>query len=72
MGDILKQKDGKPWLTDKDEKVPVKCPKCGADMGLFFKGEPVFLCKGKDQHYFGTLKCTINESAYVTAKEVLE
>ena len=54
--EYLRQGNGKVWLTDKDEKVPKKCPKCGADMGLFLCGEPVFLCKGEDKHYFGTLK----------------
>ena len=56
--EYLKQNNGKFWLTDKDEKVPKKCPKCGADMGLFLIGEPVFLCKGEEKHYFGTLKFT--------------
>lgn len=32
------------------------CPICGEDVGLFFRGEPVFICKGIDEHYFGTLK----------------
>ena len=56
MNNILLQSDGKPWLTDKDKTVPTKCPVCDADMGLFFFGEPVFLCKGKEEHYCGTLK----------------
>lgn len=54
--DILLQSNGKPWLTDEDKTVPKKCPTCGADMGLFLIGEPVFLCKGADRHYYGTLK----------------
>lgn len=54
--EYLKNKDGKIWMTDTDEKVPKKCPKCGADTGLFLIGEPIFLCKGIDSHYFGTLK----------------
>lgn len=54
--DILFQGNGKPWLTDENKTVPKKCPTCGADMGLFLEGEPVFLCKGKDRHYYGTLK----------------
>ena len=56
MKDILLQSDGKPWLTDEDKTVPKKCPICGADMGLFLHGGPVFLCKSKDNHYYGTLK----------------
>ena len=51
----LKQGNGKYWYTNKGEKVQSKCPKCNADVGLFIKGEPVFLCKGKDEHYLGTL-----------------
>ena len=53
---ILVQENGMPWLTDEDKTVPVKCPICNADMALFFMGEPVFLCKGEQQHYYGTLK----------------
>ena len=53
---ILLNKDGKPWLTDENKTVPKKCPICGAGVGLFFRGEPVFLCKDNDKHYFGTLK----------------
>lgn len=56
MSDILRQKDGKPWLTDENKTVPAKCPICGEDVGLFLMGEPVFICKGIDEHYFGTLK----------------
>ena len=55
MSEYLKQSNGTFWLTEDGEKVPSKCPKCGSDVGLFFKGEPVFLCKGKDKHYLGTL-----------------
>ena len=53
---LLLQGDGKPWLTDEDKTVPAKCPICGADMALIFFGEPVFVCKGDGQHYYGTLK----------------
>lgn len=51
----LKQGNGKYWYTNKGEKVPSKCPICKADMGLYIKGEPVFLCKGENRHYYGTL-----------------
>ena len=54
--EYLKQKNGKPWITDMGEYVPKQCPVCGADMGLFIYGEPVFLCKSKAKHYFGTLR----------------
>ena len=32
MDDILRQNNGKPWMTDENKTVPKKCPKCGADM----------------------------------------
>ena len=42
--------------NDKGEKVPKTCPKCGAKVGVFFRGEPVFLCSNKDcDKYFGTV-----------------
>lgn len=42
--------------NDKGEKVPKTCPKCGAKVGVFFRGEPVFLCSNKDcGKYFGTV-----------------
>lgn len=54
--ELLKQSNGKPWETEDGRTVPKKCPKCGEDMGLFIFGEPVFVCKGKERHYYGTLK----------------
>lgn len=56
MPDLLRQATGEPWVTDEDKTVPAKCPVCGADMGLFIMGEPVFLCKGEERHYYGTLR----------------
>ena len=42
--------------NDKGETVPEKCPKCGSDIGVFLRGEPVFLCTNKKcNKYFGTL-----------------
>ena len=42
--------------NDKGEKVPKICPKCGSKVGVFFRGEPVFLCTNKDcEKYFGTV-----------------
>ena len=52
---ILRQGNGKPWKNDKGETIPKRCPICGADVGLFLRGEPVFLCKGEEKHYWGTL-----------------
>ena len=50
------------YENDKGEKVPKKCPKCGADVKVFLRGEPVFLCSNKDcNKYFGTVP--FNESA---------
>jgi len=55
--ELLKQSNGKPWKTEDGLTVPKKCPKCGEDMGLLLIfGEPVFVCKGKDKHFYGTLK----------------
>ena len=51
----LKDKNGETWKTSDGKEVPAKCPVCGADMGLFILGEPVFLCKGKEHHCFGVL-----------------
>jgi hypothetical protein len=56
MSNILRKTNGKPWLTDENKTVPAKCPICGGDVGLFFRGEPIFLCKENNKHYFGTLK----------------
>ena len=50
----LKDSNGKCWKTEKNEKVPAKCPKCGAAMHLKIQGEPVFICD--HGHYSGTLK----------------
>lgn len=51
----LKQENGRPWKTDKGGLVPKVCPKCGEKVGIFLRGEPVFLCTGTDHHYFGTV-----------------
>lgn len=49
--------------NDKGEEIPKKCPKCGGDIGLFFKGEPVYLCKNCNK-YFGV--APFKENAYVS------
>ena len=62
-------------INDKGDKIPEVCPKCGSKIGLYLKGEPVWLCSNKDcNKYFGTLPCNINESSSadwpkITAKE---
>lgn len=44
------------YVNDKGEKVPKKCPECGSDVKVFFKGEPVFICSNKEcNKYFGTV-----------------
>lgn len=59
---ILLNQDDVPFLTDENKTVPAVCPYCGAKVGLYFCGEPVFLCENtvksdhKIKHYFGTLK----------------
>ena len=45
-----------PRKNDKGEDVPEVCPKCGAKVGVFLRGEPVFLCTNKEcEKYFGTV-----------------
>lgn len=44
------------FKNDKGEEVPKKCPKCGSKVGVFLRGEPVFLCSNKEcEKYFGTV-----------------
>ena len=51
-------KSTKLRYNDKGEKVPEKCPKCGSNIGIFLKGEPVFLCKNPDcKKFFGVVEC---------------
>lgn len=50
------------FVNDKGVDVPKVCPKCGAKVGVFLKGEPVFLCTNKKcSKYFGTVP--FNEAA---------
>ena len=41
-------------INDKGEKVPEECTECGSKIGVFFKGEPVYLCT-KCNKYYGTV-----------------
>lgn len=56
-----------PWFrrsynTLYENKIPKKCPECGSEIGLFIKGEPVYLCtNNKCNKYFGTKEFTITE-----------
>lgn len=64
-GTILEVK----YENDKGEKVPKKCPKCGADIKVFFRGEPVFVCSNKDcDTYYGTVPFKENYSYMVEGK----
>ena len=45
---------GKQRMNDEGIKVPEKCDKCGADVGVYIQGEPVFKCY-KCGKYFGTV-----------------
>ena len=50
------------FIDDKGNPVPKKCPSCGYKVGVFFRGEPVFLCTNREcNKYFGTVP--FNESA---------
>jgi hypothetical protein len=42
------------YVNDKGDKVPRTCPKCGGEVKVFLKGEPVFLCT-ECEKYFGTV-----------------
>lgn len=49
-------------VSDDGKPVPKTCPKCGAKIGLYLKGEPVWLCSNqKCGTYYGT--APMNESA---------
>ena len=48
-------------INDEGDTVPEKCDKCGSHIGLYLKGEPVWLCK-KCGKYFGTAPCNFQES----------
>ena len=36
------------FINDKGDKVPKICPKCGSKVGVFLRGEPVYLCTNKE------------------------
>lgn len=51
------------WKDDKGNDIPKVCPKCGSKVGVFLRGEPVFLCTNKEcEKYFGTVPFPENES----------
>ena len=60
------------WKNDKNEDVPKICPKCGSKVGVFLRGEPVYLCTNKKcEKYFGTVPFPENEAATDPLDEVL-
>lgn len=63
--------DGEYWLDENGNKVPAKCPKCGADVGVYIKGEPVFLCSECGE-YLGTVKFPDDEMFSVDIKKKSE
>lgn len=53
------------YINDKGNKVPKICPKCGSHVGVYLKGEPVFLCSNKKcSKYFGTVPCNESTNIY--------
>ena len=63
--------DGEYWLDEDGNKVPAKCPKCGADVGVYIKGEPVFLCSECGE-YLGTVKFPDDEMFSVEVKKKIK
>lgn len=63
--------DGEYWLDEEGNKVPAKCPKCGADVGVYIKGEPVFLCSECGE-YLGTVKFPDDEMFSVEVKKKIK
>lgn len=50
-------------INDEGDTVPEKCDKCGSHVGLYLKGEPVWLCSNKKcGKYFGTAPCNFQEA----------
>lgn len=50
-------------VNDKGEEIPEKCPKCGGKIGLYLRGEPVYLCADCGE-YFGV--APFNEAGIFT------
>ena len=55
------------FRNDKGETVPKKCTKCGGDVKLYIKGEPVYLCN-ECNTYYGTKP--VNENILDTPVEI--
>jgi hypothetical protein len=35
------------FINEKGEKVPKKCAKCGSNVAVFLRGEPIYQCTNK-------------------------
>lgn len=62
------EKRKKVVKNDKGDVVPEKCDECGADVGLYIQGEPVYLCS-KCGKYFGTMPFPSHLHEAVTGKD---
>lgn len=47
--------------NDEGDIVPDKCPECGSPVGLYIKGEPVYLCSNCGK-YFGGMPFHLHET----------
>ena len=57
------------YIDDKGKPVPKKCKKCGADVKVYLRGEPVFVCSNKDcDTYYGTVPFKESVSYIVEGK----
>ena len=44
--------------NDEGKEVPEVCPVCGSKVGIYLKGEPVFLCSNKEcEKFYGVVPC---------------
>lgn len=60
------------FVNNEGKTVPKECPKCGSKVGVFFRGEPVFLCSNKKcNEYFGTLPFPKKESKDMVSESIM-
>lgn len=67
--EFLTDTKGNVKKTDDGKKVPKYCPKCGEEIKVQIKGEPVYICK--NDHYFGTVKFPSNLEEKVNRKTII-
>lgn len=54
--DCMGESKKKVVKNDDGKVVPEKCPKCGAKVGTFIQGEPIYKCTNKDcGEFFGVV-----------------